>query len=149
MAEISVTVRERLGVDAATAWRVLGAFDGLPAISTATATSTLTDGGRVRVLVNRDGSILWERMLRFDEAGRSLSYTITDDKGCDGLAYGVGYVGIVMVLEDGPAASIFEYAARFEPRPGIGEHQARAAVAAFASDCAAGVMRALARGTVG
>ena len=123
-------------------WNLAGGYDLLPLISSATAMSRLEDGGRVRVLVNRDGSILWERLLAFDEAARTLSYLITDAKGFLG-AYGPGYRGRVTVEAIGPSSAIFHYAADFEPAPGVSEDQARAAVLAFADDCAGGMRRVL------
>lgn len=125
-------------------WEVLGGFDGLPLISSATAVSRLTAQGRVRVLTNRDGSVLWERLISFDEAKKRLSYEIIDAKGAEKLAYGVGYVGTVEVRSrrSGKSAT-FVYSASFVPRAGIGRKDATAAVHQFAADCSNGVRRAL------
>ncbi len=87
-------------------------------------TSTLEDGGRVRVLTNKDGSILWEKMLSFDDADRQLSYLITDSKGFSS-AYDVGYVGTVKVREKDPNTAIFLYRGDFEPTPGTTAEAAR------------------------
>jgi hypothetical protein len=144
LAKVNVRVSIAIDAPAAQVWRILGAFDGLPAISSATAVSRIEDGGRVRVLTGRSGGILWERMLQFDEAKRLLAYEITDAKACEGLAYGAGYRGTVRVLP-GKAGrgAIFLYQASFQPSPGVGPREARAAVVAFAEDCAAGVRRVL------
>lgn len=125
-------------------WRLAGGFDLLPSISTGTTESKLEDGGRVRVLTNSDRSILWERMLAFNEAEMLLSYEITESDGFSS-AYGVGYVGTVKVLENGDHKSIFRYTGDFEPTPGTTEEKARAAVKAFAQDCAAGITTLLSR----
>ncbi|MEO7146479.1 MAG: SRPBCC family protein [Terrimesophilobacter sp.] len=144
---IEMTVSESLTVSADRAWSVVGGFDWLPAISTPTSSSALSNGGRVRTLVNRDGSILWERMLHFDDAERSLSYEIIDDKGCETMAYGTGFIGSVQVVPIDADNSTFRYIARFSPRVGVTPNQAREAVTRFVGDCAAGVHRALGRGT--
>jgi len=143
-------VRVRIGQDidfpVASVWELLGGFDGLPAISTGTAMSRLEENGRVRVLTNRDGGILWERLTRFDEARRLLSYEIIDAKGCDALAYGVGYKGTVRVRpRRGGRAATFDYVAEFKPQRGVTPRDARSSVQAFAADCAAGVRRVLSR----
>lgn len=129
-------------------WRLAGGFDLLPTISTATAISRLEQGGRLRVLVNRDGSVMWEKMLHFDDAARSLSYEITDTKAFGG-AYGPGYKGFVQVSPQGDTAALFHYSADFEPAAGFSPDLAKAAVEAFATDCAAGIARALAAGQTG
>lgn len=129
---------------AAEVWGLAGGFNLLPAISTGTATSKLEDGGRVRVLTNTDGSILWERLLTFNEAERSLSYEITESSGFSS-AYDVGYVGTVKVLENGDGGSTFRYSGNFNPTPGTTPEKARAAVEAFARDCAASIEVLLSR----
>ena len=121
---------------AAEVWGLAGGFNLLPAISTGTAASKLEDGGRIRVVTNIDGSILWERLLTFNEADRTLSYEITQSSGFSS-AYDVGYVGTVQVVENGEGGSIFRYSGNFDPTPGTTPEKARAAVESFARDCAA------------
>lgn len=141
---MKVKVLEKLAFSATAAWRCLGGFDGLPAISSATVSSRLQDEGRIRMLANRDGSILWERLLHFDEKTRTLSYEIVDAKAADKLAYGVGYRGTVRVRQNGPGSNCaFEYFAEFTPINGFSESQARKAVVSFVRDCASGVRRVL------
>lgn len=143
---IKVKALHEIDFPAADVWQVLGGFDGLPAIATSTAGSKLLEDGRVRMLTNRDGGILWERLLQFDEAGKSLKYNIFDAKGCDAMLYGVGYEGTVRVrARRGGRAATFEYLAEFAPLNGASREEATAAIHAFASDCAAGVRRVLAR----
>jgi mxaD protein len=125
-------------------WSYAGGFNLLPAISTGCVGSALEDGGRVRVLTNIDGSILWERMLSFSDEDRSLSYLITDSKNFS-AAYDVGYVGFVKVVTDGGTGTIFQYSGDFEPTPGTTAEAAKAAVERFATDCVKGIARALER----
>jgi hypothetical protein len=139
-----VDVAIQLPFPASRVWTLAGGFDLLPAISTGTASSRLEDGGRVRVLVNRDGSLLWEQLLDFDESRRTLSYAITDAKAFKG-AYGPGYRGRVTIVEVDARSSSFNYSAEFEPTPGVTEEAARLAVHAFAEDCARGITRVLSR----
>jgi hypothetical protein len=139
---MKVEVEFSIDFPAARVWALAGGFDLLPAISTGCTTSRLEDGGRLRVLTNRDGSILWERMLHFDEASMSLSYLITDNKAFVG-AYSVGYRGKVTIRPIDDGRCIFQYAGDFEPTPGTTAEQATAAVKAFAADCAAGMTRVL------
>ena len=139
---MKVEIELPMNFSATSVWRLAGGFDLLPAISTGCAVSRLEDGGRLRILTNRDGSILWERMLHFDEAGMTLSYLITDNKAFAG-AYGVGYRGTVTVRPVDDGHSLFRYAGEFEPTPGTSPEQAKAAVMGFATDCASGISRVL------
>ncbi|MFD0986431.1 SRPBCC family protein [Methyloligella solikamskensis] len=123
-------------------WSMAGGFNLLPVLSSGCVGSTLEEGGRVRVLTNTDGSILWERMLTFDEAEKTLSYLITDNKNFKS-AYDVGYVGTVKIVEGDDQSSTFKYTGDFEPTPGTTPEQAEQAVQNFAKDCAKGIERAL------
>lgn len=144
MAKVKVRVAITIDAPVASVWRILGAFDGLPAISSSTAVSRIEDYGRVRVLTGRTGGVLWERLLQFDEERRVLAYEITDTKACEGLAYGAGYRGKVQVMPGkGGRSAIFVYQASFEPSRGVPKAEARASVVAFAEDCASGVRRLL------
>ena len=139
-----VEVDVNLPFPARKVWGLAGGFNLLPSISTGTTESKLEDGGRIRVLTNSDGSILWERLLGFSEADMTLSYEITDSDGFSS-AYDVGYVGTVKVLENSDNGSIFRYSGNFEPTPGTTPQKATAAVEAFAQDCAAGIATLLER----
>jgi mxaD protein len=139
---MKVEVELAMNFAATRVWKLAGGFDLLPAISTGCAGSRLEDGGRLRVLTNRDGSILWERMLHFDDAGMSLSYLITDNKAFVG-AYSVGYRGRVTVRPVDDRHCVFCYSGDFEPTPGTSPDQATAAVRAFATDCVNGITRVL------
>lgn len=139
-----VEVEVPLEFPARAVWRLAGGFDSLPGISSNCVTSRLEEGGRVRILANRDGSILWERMRHFDEDNMSLSYEIIDSKAFSG-PYGVGYRGYVSVVPAGNGGSIFHYIGDFEPSPGVAEADAKASIESFAQDCAGGIARVIAR----
>lgn len=141
---MKVDIEIDLAFPAARVWSLAGGYDLLPLISTNTASSRLEDGGRIRVLVNRDGSVLWERLLDFDEKRRTLSYLITDAKGFEG-PYGPGYRGRLTIQEIDAGHARFCYEADFEPAAAVSEAKARAAVQAFAHDCAQGIARVLSR----
>ncbi len=140
---VDVEVRIPFNIDSV--WRWAGGYNLLPTISTACVTSVLEDGGRVRVLTNTDGSIIWERLLSYDEKAKSLSYRIEDSKAFTG-PYDVGYVGRVALSADGDSATVFQYSGSFEPVQGVTEDQARLGVVNFAEDCAKGIERVLRRG---
>lgn len=65
-----------LPFDAATVWRLVGGFGALPDWLPYITTSELGEGGRTRRLTNPDGEVIVERLLIFDEDGRSYSYAI-------------------------------------------------------------------------
>lgn len=146
---VKMTVTKEMPISAEAAWSIVGAFNWLPVISTPTASSTLAAGGGTRVLVNSDGSILWERLLEYDFHGKSLAYEIIDEKGCESMAYGAGFIGRIDIEPGDGNTSVYRYTAEFTPRTGVDEEVARRAVDAFVTDCATGVVRASARGTIG
>ena len=57
-------------------WRVIGGFGSLPDWSSSIRESAPGDGGRVRHLTSQDGVTLVERLMAFDDAGRSYSYGV-------------------------------------------------------------------------
>lgn len=141
---MKVETSVEIAYPAAEVWSLAGSYGALPVISSGAASSQLEDGGRVRVLVNRDGSVLWERLLEFNEAERTLCYEIIDSKAFHG-AYGPGYRGRVRVREASESISVFHYEADFVPTDGTTEEEARNSVVGFANDCADGIRRALGR----
>lgn len=65
-----------LNTDADKVWQLIGGFDSLPDWLPFIPQSALSEGGRVRTLKSVDGDTIIERLLDFNEAGRSYSYTI-------------------------------------------------------------------------
>lgn len=63
-------------VDSDTVWKLIGGFDALPDWLPYIPQSELKEGGRVRHLVNPDGGVIIERLMAFDEEGRSYTYHI-------------------------------------------------------------------------
>jgi len=57
-------------------WRVIGGFGSLPDWLPYIPTSELTEGGRVRHLINPEGGVIVERLMSFDERRRAYSYHI-------------------------------------------------------------------------
>src|SRR5690625_2548841 len=123
-------------------WRWAGGYDLLPVISSACFSSRLEDGGRVRVLTNNDGAMLWERLLMFDEEQKALAYLIEDTKNFQG-PYDIGYIGRISLSSSATDETTFSYTGIFEPVRGASEQLAREAVEAFAHDCCLGINRVL------
>ena len=57
-------------------WQLIGGFDALPNWLPYIPSSVLSEGGRIRTLANPGGEAIVERLVAFDEAARSYSYTI-------------------------------------------------------------------------
>lgn len=57
-------------------WQLIGGFDSLPDWLPFIPQSALSEGGRVRTLKSVAGETIIERLLDFNEAERSYSYTI-------------------------------------------------------------------------
>ncbi|WP_152223339.1 SRPBCC family protein [Pseudomonas sp. SCB32] len=65
-----------LNTDADKVWQLIGGFDSLPGWLPFIPQSALSEGGRVRTLKSIAGDTIIERLLDFNEAGRTYSYTI-------------------------------------------------------------------------
>lgn len=57
-------------------WQLIGGFNSLPDWLPYIPKSELSEGGRVRTLANPNGDAIVERLVAFDHAARSYSYTI-------------------------------------------------------------------------
>jgi len=57
-------------------WQLIGGFGSLPDWLPYIPTSELSDGGRIRTLANPNGEAIVERLVSFDEVGRSYTYAI-------------------------------------------------------------------------
>lgn len=65
-----------LNADIEMVWQLIGGFDSLPDWLPFIPQSALSEGGRVRTLKSVAGETIIERLLDFNEAERSYSYTI-------------------------------------------------------------------------
>jgi len=72
MSKVAVSID--IEAEADRVWALIGGFDSLPQWLPMIRKSSAADGGRVRRLEARNGAIIVERLLRFDEAGRGYSY---------------------------------------------------------------------------
>ncbi|MGO4470114.1 SRPBCC family protein, partial [Pseudoduganella sp. RAF53_2] len=77
-------------------WQLIGGFDSLPDWLPYIPKSELSEGGRVRTLANPSGDAIVERLLSFDDAGRSYSYAILSAPFPV-----VGYRSTLRVVENG------------------------------------------------
>lgn len=57
-------------------WQLIGGFDSLPDWLPYIPRSVLSEGGRVRSLLNPDGDAIVERLEAFDNSARSYTYSI-------------------------------------------------------------------------
>jgi len=67
-----------IATDADSVWALVGPFGLLAEWLPGFSKVELEDGGRVRRLHADDGSVFVERMVTFDDEGRSCSYTIVE-----------------------------------------------------------------------
>jgi hypothetical protein len=65
-----------LAVPPEAVWKLVGGFGSLPDWLPIISRSELDEGGRTRRLATADGSALVERLMAFDERGRSYTYEI-------------------------------------------------------------------------
>jgi hypothetical protein len=100
-------------------WRLIGGFGSLPDWLSSMPTSELTDGGRVRRLATRDGETLVERLVTFDDAARSYSYSFLE------APFPVtNHLATLRVHQtDAGKGSRVEWFARFKPN-GVSDHEA-------------------------
>ena len=111
-------------------WQLIGGFDSLPDWLPYIPRSELSEGGRVRSLLNPAGDAIVERLEAFDNDARSYTYSILR------APFPVtGYRSTLRVvgLDDDRAARV-EWSGRFTPA-GVSDEQA--------SDLFEGIYRAL------
>ena len=100
-------------------WQLIGGFGSLPDWLSSMPASELSEGGRVRRLGNRDGETLVERLVAFDDAARSYSYSFLEAPFpvTDHLAT------LRVHQTDGGKGSRVQWFARFKPN-GVSDHEA-------------------------
>ncbi|SMF38593.1 SRPBCC family protein [Pseudogulbenkiania subflava] len=74
MAQASATIT--LAATPDRVWQLIGGFDSLPDWLPYIPKSVLSEGGRVRSLLNPDGDAIVERLEAFDNTARSYTYSI-------------------------------------------------------------------------
>lgn len=89
-------------------WSLLGGFDWLPRWLDVIASSTLSDGGRLRHLKTADGAIIVERLLSFDEDERHYSYALLE-----GPSPVTDYVGTMSAKDDGNGGTLASWSSTF------------------------------------
>jgi len=109
MAKASASVE--IPAPASEVWRLIGGFGSLPGWLPYIPKSELHEGGRVRHLANPDGGLIVERLMAFDEAGRSYSYHILQSPFPQ-----QGYLSTLRVRETGDGQrSRVEWFGEFQP----------------------------------
>lgn len=92
-------------------WQLIGGFDSLPDWLPYIPKSELSEGGRVRRLVNPGGDTIVERLEAFDQSARSYTYSILEAPfPVTGYRSTLRVVGI-----DGDQASRVEWSGEFTP----------------------------------
>lgn len=76
MAQASATITLPVAPDRV--WQLIGGFDSLPDWLPYIPKSELSEGGRVRRLVNPEGEAIVERLEAFDQSARSYTYSILE-----------------------------------------------------------------------
>lgn len=95
---------------AAEIWQLIGGFNSLPDWLPYIPTSRLEESGRVRRIQNTSGEEIVERLMAFDEEGRSYSYHILQAPFPQ-----KNYLATLRVIETGDNASRVEWFGQFEP----------------------------------
>ncbi|EJL33407.1 SRPBCC family protein [Novosphingobium sp. AP12] len=107
-----------LPIPAEDVWSLIGGFDSLPDWLPYIPKSELHEGGRVRHLANPDGGVIVERLMAFDEKGRSYSYHILQSPFPQ-----KDYLSTLTVKEgDGGNGSRVEWSGEFTP-VGVSEEE--------------------------
>lgn len=74
----NAAARINLAIPADQVWALIGGFGSLPDWLPYIPSSELSEGGRIRSLVNPDGASIVERLMTYDQEGRSYSYAILE-----------------------------------------------------------------------
>ncbi|MFD4591823.1 SRPBCC family protein [Streptomyces rubiginosohelvolus] len=136
---VGTTASTELPVPADRVWQLIGGFDSLPDWLPYIPTSELSEGGRVRTLVNEEGGVIVERLEAFDNAARSYSYSILR------APFPVtGYLSTITVREgSAPDLARVEWSGTFTP-DGIGDDEAAALFHGIYTDGLAALTQSLA-----
>lgn len=89
-------------------WSLLGGFDCLPRWLDVIASSTLSDGGRLRHLKTTNGATIVERLLTFDEDEKYYSYALLE-----GPLPVIDYVGRMSAQSDGKGGTLASWSSTF------------------------------------
>ncbi|MDH0744990.1 SRPBCC family protein [Pseudomonas sp. GD03842] len=120
MAKASATVRVPASADKV--WQLIGGFDALPDWLPFVSESVAAAGGRIRQLTTQDGARISEQLQRFDEQGRTYSYSIVE-----GPLPLTDYLATLTVRADGAEAAFVEWSSTFTP-VGISDAEAEALI---------------------
>lgn len=131
-AQASIT----LAADAKRVWQLMGGFDALPDWLPYIPASALSEGGRVRTLKTVDGETIIERLLDFNEAGRSYRYTILK-----GPAPVRDYQATLRVVAEGSGSRV-EWSGSFVP-VGVSDAEATALYTSIYQDGLAALKQTL------
>jgi hypothetical protein len=116
MATTTVTVN--LSASASRVWQLIGGFGSLPDWLTFLSGSELSEGGRVRSLTDVEGGVVVEQLEKFDNDGRTYTYTVLD------APFPVtGYRSTLAVYEVDDSHSRVDWSGTFEPA-GVPESEA-------------------------
>ena len=110
MAKASSSIE--LAVPADEVWRLIGGFGSLPDWLPYIPKSELHEGGRTRHLANPDGGVIIERLMAFDEKGRSYTYHILQAP-FPATDY---YATLKVIATDGGKGSRVEWSGEFTPK---------------------------------
>lgn len=135
----TVKVTDRIDASPEAVWALLRDFGGIQKFS-AGIESCSVEGegvGAVRTLGMPGGISFQERLERFDDAGRSLSYSILPGAPLP-LA---DYLATIRLSDDGGACAI-EWSSSFEPK-GVSEEQGVALVEGIYKGGIAGLKKAV------
>jgi hypothetical protein len=108
-----------LPVPADEVWNLIGGFGSLPDWLPYIPKSELHEGGRTRHLANPDGSTIIERLMAFDERGRSYTYHILEAP-FPVMDY---YSTLKVIATDGGKGSRVEWSGEFTPK-GVSDQEA-------------------------
>lgn len=125
-----------LHINAERIWQLIGGFDSLPDWLPFVPHSVLSEGGRVRTLKSIGGDTIIERLLDFNEAGRSSSYTILQ-----GPAPVRDYLSTLRVVSTGEGAQV-QWSGSFVPL-GISDAEASEMFATIYQDGLAALKQTL------
>jgi mxaD protein len=118
-------VKKSITIDApaAAVWRAAKDFNGLNTWHPAVAKDEIVEGdnntaGAVRQLTLKDGGTIKEKLLSFDDAGRTFKYSIVE-----GVLPVSDYTSTFTVASAGKNKSLVTWSGRFK-RKNVGEHPA-------------------------
>ena len=141
---ITAQVTDTVNAPAETVWQILSDFGGIEKVFPDLVASCVAEGhglGATRDIATTDGDTVFETVSKYDEAGKSFSYTV--DRGTLPIQ---NYEATVLITSQGADTCRVDWSSKFETN-GLSEEETIEFLSGLYNGAIAGVKKIVAAGT--